>query len=69
MVIKAVTRDSSSPVARTEVWVDFVKVYEIKLAAIYAKVPLTVGTHRLTVQSMDHSGVFFKKTVYVNVVP
>jgi hypothetical protein len=68
-VVRAVTRDSSSPVVRTEVWVDFVKVYEIKLSAIYAKIPLTVGTHRLTVQSMDHSGVFFNKTVYVTVTP
>jgi hypothetical protein len=68
-VVRTVTRDSSSPVVRSEVWVDFVKVYEIKLSALYAKIPLTVGTHRLTVQSLDHSGVFFKKTVYVNVVP
>jgi len=68
-VVRTVTRDSSSPVVRTEVWVDFVKVYEIKLSAIYAKIPMTVGTHRLTVQSMDHSGVFFKKTIYVSVAP
>lgn len=68
-VVKAVTRDSSSPVVRTEVWVDFVKVYEIKLSAIYARISLTAGTHRLTVQSMDHSGVFFKKTIYVTVAP
>jgi hypothetical protein len=68
-IVRAVTRDSSSPVVRTEVWVDFVKVYEIKLAATYAKIPLTIGSHRLTVQSMDHNGVFFKKTVYVNIVP
>jgi hypothetical protein len=68
-VVRTVTRDSSSPVLRTEVWVDFVKVYEIKLSAIYAKIPMTVGTHRLTVQSMDHSGVFFKKTIYVTVAP
>jgi hypothetical protein len=68
-VVRAVTRNSSSPVVRTEVWVDFVKVYEIKLSAMYAKIPLTVGTHRLTVQSMDHSGVFFNTTIYVTVAP
>jgi hypothetical protein len=68
-VVTAVTRDSGSPVVRTEVWVDFVKAYEIKLSSIYAKIPLTVGTHRLTVQSMDQSGVFFKKTIYVTVAP
>src|SRR2546430_9586366 len=30
--------------------------YQVKLAAIYAKIPMAVGTHRLTVQSLDRSG-------------
>jgi hypothetical protein len=69
VTVTANTRDSASPVTRTEVWVDNVKVYQVKLAAIYAKISMTVGTHRLTVKSLDHSGLLFKKTVYINVAP
>ena len=69
VTVTANTRDSASPVTRTEVWVDNVKVYQVKLAAIYAKIPMAVGTHRLTVKSLDHSGMLFKKTVYIDVAP
>ena len=69
VTVTANTRDSASPVSRTEVWVDNVKVYQVRLAALYAKISLAAGTHRLTVKSLDHSGVLFKKTVYINVAP
>jgi hypothetical protein len=69
VTVTATTRDSTPPVRRTEVWLDYVKVYQVKLSAIYAKIPMTVGTHRLTVRSLDRSGVLVKKTVYVKVAP
>jgi hypothetical protein len=34
---------------------------------IYAKVPMRIGPHRVTVQSRHISGMFFKKTVYITV--
>jgi hypothetical protein len=42
------TRDSASAVRRTEVWVDSVKVYHVRLSAIYARIPMSVGARRLS---------------------
>jgi hypothetical protein len=55
------------PVKLLQVYVDGSKRYEAKLSAIDLHLPMNTGPHRLTVQALDLSGVWFKKTIYITV--
>jgi len=58
-----------TPVKLTQVYLDGKKIYETGLSAINVGLPISTGSHRLTVQGLDTAGVFFKKTVSINVSP
>jgi Beta-propeller repeat/Bacterial Ig domain len=58
-----------TPVKLTQVYVDGKKIYETPLSAINVNLPIEGGTHRLTVQGLDTAGVFFKKSISINVSP
>jgi len=55
------------PVKLTQVYLDGRKIFETPLSAIAVRLPISSGTHRLTVQALDTSSVFFKSTVFVTV--
>jgi Beta-propeller repeat/Bacterial Ig domain len=57
------------PVKLTQVYLDGKKIYETPLSAINVGLPIAGGTHRLTVQGLDTAGVFFKKSISINVSP
>ena len=56
-----------TPVWVIQVYVDGKKMYEAHLSALDIKLPMTAGTHRLTIQAQDTKSVVFKKTVYITV--
>lgn len=56
-----------TPVWVIQVYVDGKKMYEAHLSALDIKLPMSAGTHRLTIQAQDTKNVVFKKTVYVTV--
>ena len=58
-----------TPVKLTQVYLDGKKIYEIGLSAINVGLPISAGTHRLTVQGLDTANVFFKKSISINVSP
>jgi hypothetical protein len=58
-----------TPVKLTQVYLDGNKIYETGLSAINVGLPIAAGTHRFTVQGLDTAGVFFKKSISVNVSP
>ncbi|HET6936774.1 MAG TPA: SBBP repeat-containing protein [Candidatus Angelobacter sp.] len=68
VTIIAGTRDSRR-VRVTQVYVDGAKKYEALLSAIEVKLPMSVGTHRVTVQAIDTAGVIFKKPITITVGP
>jgi hypothetical protein len=58
-----------TPVKLMQIYLDGKKIYEAPLSAISVNVPMTFGTHRLTVQALDTASVFFKKSISINVSP
>ena len=56
-----------TPVWVIQVYVDGKKVYQAHLSALDIKLPVTAGTHRLTIQAQDTKNVVFKKTVNITV--
>jgi Beta-propeller repeat/Bacterial Ig domain len=56
-----------TPVKLTQVYLDGKKIFQAPLSAINVGLPIAAGTHRLTVQGLDTAGVFFKKTIFINV--
>ena len=56
-----------TPVWVTQVYVDGKKVYEQHLSSLDVKLPMSAGTHRVTVQGIDVKNVAFKKTIYITV--
>ncbi|HET9792367.1 MAG TPA: SBBP repeat-containing protein [Candidatus Angelobacter sp.] len=59
---------SVTPVRLTQIYLDGKKIYQARLSAISVLIPMSTGTHRLTVQAFDTSEVIFNKTIRVNVV-
>ena len=58
-----------TPVKLTQIYLDGKKIFEAPLSAINVALPITGGTHRLTVQGLDTASVFFKKSISVTVSP
>jgi hypothetical protein len=56
-----------TPVWVIQVYLDGKKVYQAHLSALDIKLPMSTGTHRLTVQAQDTKQVVFKKTIYIAV--
>ncbi len=48
----------SSKITETEIYIDRVKQYQIASSSVNTSMPLTVGTHRITVQVVDSTGKF-----------
>lgn len=57
----------SNPVRYSQVWIDGVFRYQVASAFINTSIAAATGTRRLTVQTMDTSGVLAKQTIYVTV--
>jgi len=55
------------PVRLTQVYLDGKKIYKAPLSSINVNLPIPLGTHRLAVQALDTAGVFFSKTISINV--
>src|SRR5438105_7863654 len=62
--IVAGTTDSKT-VQFIQIYVDGVKKYEVKAKSLDTSLPMSAGTHRLTVQAYD--GTYFKQTIYITV--
>jgi len=50
-----------------QIYLDGVKVYQAYASTLDTYVSMAAGTHRLTVQAKDTSGVIFKSTEYITV--
>ena len=51
-----------------QIYLDGVKVYQVKAESLDTPVAMTVGTRRLTVQARDRGANWFKQTININVV-
>ena len=51
-----------------QIYLDGVKVYQVKAESLDAQVPMAIGTRRLTVQARDRGANWFKQTINLNVV-
>ncbi len=58
-----------TPVKLTQIYLDGKKIFEQPLSAINVALPIAGGTHRLTVQGLDTTKIFFKKSISINVSP
>jgi len=56
-----------NPVNYSQIWIDGLFRYQVASAFINTGITATIGTHRLTVQTMDTSGILAKQTIYVTV--
>jgi hypothetical protein len=63
--VSASTTDSNK-VTQLQIFVDGVAVYTVNASTLEADVPLKPGTHRLTVQAKDSTGLLFKQSVTVS---
>jgi hypothetical protein len=68
VTIMAGTTDST-PVKLIQVYVDGSKVYQAQLSALMARLALSTGLHRITVQANDYVNPAFRSTVMVNIGP
>jgi hypothetical protein len=58
----------SHPVSNLQVWVDYLKLYQVSGASLDANVSMSAGvTHRVTVQATDNINQVVKQTLYVTV--
>jgi hypothetical protein len=57
----------ANPINYSQIWLDGVFRYQVARAFINTSVSTSTGPHRLTVQTMDISGVIAKQTIYVTV--
>lgn len=56
---------SATAISALQIYLDGVKVFQTNTSSLVASVAMTAGTHRLTVQAKDVSGLIFKQTIYV----
>jgi Beta-propeller repeat/Bacterial Ig domain len=68
VTIMAGTTDST-PVKLIQVYVDGSKVYQAQLSAVMARLAMSTGVHRVTVQATDYVNPAFRSTVMVNIGP
>jgi Bacterial Ig domain len=61
------TANTANPIKYSQLWLDGVFRYQVASASINTSVSAASGTHRLTVQTMDASGILAKQTIYVTV--
>jgi hypothetical protein len=59
----------STPVKLIQVYVDGSKVYQAQLSAVMARLAMSTGVHRVTVQATDYVNPAFRSTVMVNIGP
>jgi hypothetical protein len=64
--ISAVTRDSQA-VTLMQIYLDTVKVYEVKASSLNTSLSMAPGTHRLTVQARDAAARIIKTTINITV--
>jgi hypothetical protein len=57
----------ANPVQYSQIWIDGAFRYQVASGFINTSVTATAGTHRLTVQTMDVTGVLAKQTIYITV--
>ena len=68
LYVSAETIDPA-PVTTVKVYVDGTLVYKVSGTGVQANLPISTGSHSVTVQASNASGVAYKRTVAVNVVP
>jgi len=66
--ILAGTTDSHT-VGLVQIYIDGTKIYQARNDSLDIRVPMNVGTRRLTVQALDDAKVVFRKSVYITVSP
>jgi hypothetical protein len=57
----------TNPVKYLQIYLDGVKVYEVLASSLSTSLSMSSGTHRLTVQAADSTGLIFKTTIYITV--
>jgi len=58
----------SHPVNNLQVWVDYVKRYQLSGGSLNANISMSTGvTHRVTIQATDNINQVVKQTLYVTV--
>jgi hypothetical protein len=62
--VSASTTDSNK-VTTLQIFIDGVAVYSVNASSLEADIPLKPGTHRLTVQAKDSTGLLFKQSIAV----
>ena len=50
-----------------QIYLDGAKVYEVLASSLNTSLSMTAGTHRLTVQAADSTGLIFKTTINITV--
>ncbi|MCI0349769.1 MAG: choice-of-anchor D domain-containing protein [Acidobacteriales bacterium] len=59
---------SSRLVNLIQIYVDGVKVYQVKAKTLDTQVPMAIGTRRVAVQAKDTAAKWFKQVIYIKVV-
>jgi hypothetical protein len=57
---------ATTAISYMQIYLDNLKVYQVNGGTLDTAVAMADGTHRLTVQAKDGSGVISKQTIYVN---
>jgi hypothetical protein len=57
----------ANAINNSQIWLDGVKVYQVTGANVNTSVTAAAGSHRVTVQSVDTTGVLTKQTVFVTI--
>ena len=65
--IVAGTTDNSSTVKYVQIYVDGAKQYQVSGNQLNTSLPMSTGTHRVTVQAQDAAGTIFKSTINITV--
>ncbi|MGE5111254.1 MAG: alkaline phosphatase family protein [Acidobacteriaceae bacterium] len=65
--IVAGTTDTSSTVRYLQIYIDGTKQYQVSAGTLNTSLPMSDGSHRLTVQAIDAAGHTFKTTIYITV--
>src|SRR4051794_32441681 len=65
--IVAGTTDNASSVRYVQIYVDGVKQYQVSGTQLNTSLPMSTGSHRLTVQAQDAAGATFKSTINITV--
>ena len=66
--IVAGTTDNASTVKYVQIYIDGAKQYQASGNQLNTSLPMSTGTHRVTVQAQDAAGTIFKSTINITVV-